>query len=137
MMHLPLRHCRSVWIASRERHAAVANERIMFKKWFRRKQARRSLDDLIFDIAEYQRKEDLEEFCSRIAGERFYIPLEQPLPASKHHGERIVTGPDAELWTRHAEIAGKNFFTFFTSALHPGLGTAYAEIACIEALRMV
>jgi hypothetical protein len=108
----------------------------MFKKWFRRKQSPRSLDDLIFDIAEYHRTEDLEQFCSRVAGERFYIPLEQPLPASMRPGEQLVTTSDVELRTRFAQIAGKNCFLFFTSARHQGLGNTHAEVAGIDALRM-
>lgn len=115
----------------------------VFKKWFRSKKiATRlnqkiaiSLDQLIYDIAEFRREEDLEEFCSRVSAEHFYLSLDQPLPAS-FPGQQIVTGNELKPQTSYAEIAGKRFFMLFTSATHPDLGPTYVEIAGAEALRV-
>jgi len=108
----------------------------MLRKLFTRNRSPRDLDQLIFDIAEYQRNEDYEEFYARIMSHRFYLSLLSPVDSSVPRGERIVVRADSGMRTRCAEIQGLKLVLFFTTATDARLGEHYAEIEGSEALRM-
>lgn len=82
-------------------------------KWFRRKREPRTLDQLIFDIAEQQRPEDYEEFYALLPSQRFH----------------------ARVQPEYADLRGKSFLLFYTAKDHPDLGPLSVEIRGDEALR--
>jgi hypothetical protein len=92
----------------------------------------RSIDDLIFDIAEHQRGADYAELYERMQSHLFYVPLSAPLAGPP--GTKIVVGQDVS--TRHVLVHNMKMFVFFTTDIHPDLGAVFAGIEGAEALRM-
>lgn len=103
----------------------------MLGNLFRRRQTR-SIDDLIFDIAEHQRDADYDEFHERMQSHLFYVPLSAPL--SGPPGTKIVVGEGVS--TRHVVMRNMKLFVFFTTDSHPELGSVFGGIEGAEALRM-
>jgi hypothetical protein len=101
----------------------------MFGRLFRKQ---RSLDELIFEIAEHHRDVDLDEFCTRMQSHLFYLPLVTPL--SGPPGSTVVVGN--EVRAKHTVMQGMKLVVFFTTDKHPNLGAAFAGIDGAEALRM-
>jgi hypothetical protein len=99
---------------------------------FGRGRPTRSLDDLIFDIAEHQRDADYAEFHERLQSHVFYVALSAPL--SGPAGTKVVVG--AGVSTRFVELGDKKLLAFFTTDRHPQLGAVFAGIEGAEALRM-
>jgi hypothetical protein len=92
----------------------------------------RTLDDLIFEIAEYQRDADFDEFCARMQSQVFYLPLAAPL--SGPHGTNVTVGNEA--MTKYVVMENRKLFVFFTSDTHRNLGPICGAINGAEALRM-
>jgi hypothetical protein len=103
----------------------------MLGNLFRRRPTR-SLDDLIFDIAEHQRDADYDEFHERMQSHLFYLPLSAPL--SGPPGTKTVVGGDVS--TSHVVMRNMKLFGFFTTDSHPNLGSVFGGIEGAEALRM-
>lgn len=103
----------------------------MLGKWFR-KRPTRSLDALIFDLAEHHRDSDFEEFHERMQSHLFYLPLAKPLAGAP--GAKVIVGAGVE--ARYVTLQDKKMFVFFTTDSHADLGPAFAGVEGVEALRM-
>lgn len=97
-----------------------------------RKRPPRSIDDLIFDIAEHQREADYDEFFERMQSHVFYLPL-LALPSGTP-GAKITVGKGVS--TKHVVMQDMKLFVFFTTDSHPKLGPVFGGIDGGEALRM-
>jgi len=103
----------------------------MFGNLFR-KRSRRSLDELIFDIAEHHRDADFDEFFTRMQSHVFYLPLAGRLSAPS--GTKITVGEG--VLTKHVVMQNMKLFVFFATNDHPKLGPVFGGIEGTEALRM-
>lgn len=103
----------------------------MLGNLFRRRSAR-SLDDLIFDIAEHNRDADFDEFYTRMQSHVFYLPLTGPF--SVPSGTKITVGEG--VLTKYVVMQDMKLFVFFTTDSHPKLGPVFGGIEGGEALRM-
>lgn len=103
----------------------------MLRDLFRRRPTR-SIDELIFDIAEHQRDADYNEFFERMQSHMFFLPLAAPL--SGPPGTKVTVGKGVA--TKHIVMQEMKLFVFFTTDSHPKLGSSFAGIDGGEALRM-
>jgi hypothetical protein len=97
-----------------------------------RKRSSRSLDELIFEIAEHDRAADFDEFYARMQSHAFYMPLTAPL--SGPPGSKIAVG--SGVLTKYIVMRDMKLFVFFTTDNHPKLGRVFGGIEGSEALRM-
>ncbi len=100
----------------------------MFSKLFRKT---RSIDELIFDIAEHQRAADYDEFYTRMRTHDFYTPIEGAPPGPS--GMKIRS--DGSIRVPFVELEGAKMGLFYTDRGHPALGTTFGGMDGVEVLR--
>jgi len=74
---------------------------------FKKKEDKRDLEKVIYDIAEYGRDEDLHIMYDLIKNRQLYLPVDpSSLPKGLEQGEKIIT--DSSIQIRIKNVAGPN-----------------------------
>lgn len=92
----------------------------------------RSLDELIFEIAEHGREADYGELYERMHAHVFYVSLGAPLAGPA--GSKITVGDGVT--TKYVVMNRMKLLVFYTATTHPQLGAVYGGIEGSEALQL-
>lgn len=106
----------------------------MFENWFKKEE--RDIDQLIFDIAEYQRKKDYKVFYRLIKETKLYCYVDPESIKNIPQGEKYTTKSTDNVKTTYAQINGMKLIVFFTFKNDERLKNSYFEIDGIDALEM-
>jgi hypothetical protein len=109
----------------------------MFKNLFKKVKDERDIDQLIYDIAEYQRAKDYEILYKLVTETKFFCPVNPESVKNIPQGEKYTTKPDDKIKTYSVEMNGLKLIPFYTSNNDERLRNSYFEIEGIDALKMV
>ncbi len=108
----------------------------MFKNFFKKAEDKRDIDQLIYDIAEYQRAKDFEILYKIMTATKFFCPVDAETVKNIPQGEKYVTNSDDQIKITQVEMNGLRFISFYTSNSAEGLRNSYLEIDGLDALEM-
>jgi hypothetical protein len=107
---------------------------------FRRKTAAPEIDleQLIYDIAEFQRDTDFQRLYSDMVKREVFLPVVPgTLPPSMPSGIRYVTGPDDQIPIRIATAPDKRPLVMVaTQSTHPSLRQSYVGIQWVDVMQL-
>jgi hypothetical protein len=109
----------------------------MFKNFFKKAKDERDIDQLIYDIAEYQRTKDYEILYKLMTETIFFCPVDSESIKNIPQGEKYITKSADKIKTYFVEMNGLKLIPFYTSNNDERLKTSYFEIDGIDALKMV
>lgn len=105
---------------------------------FKKKEDKRDLENLIYDIAEYGRNEDFHKLYEMLDGRELYLPVDpSSLPKNIEPGSKIVTDSTSQVRFKNVvSPSGDLLVPVATNNQHPLVSNGYVGMEWFSVLNM-